>query len=152
VGIAIRSLLTLLSLGSFWISKRNAEELSACIYLALVLAFPLLSYDRVALVLGAEALALKDWSGQVVHPSDSILILIATCVIICFMLIIPVRSRYSCVITSLVPVVYLLWTLLLPLHGPESGLINRLVLGALLGVMCFLLLVGTVRWEIFLRE
>jgi len=51
-----------------------------------------------------------------------------------------------------VPVVYLVCTLALPLHGPEPGFINRLIIGIFLGVLCFLLTVCKICWEMCLRQ
>jgi len=151
IGIVLRLLLTMLQVISSWAFQQKAEAPSVSLLFAFVLTFPLLSYDRVSMLIGSDALELKNWWGQVVYPSDCIPALIVTCVVAYFMSVVPVRSRFSCVLPVLVPVVYLLFTMPFPCYGSEAGLINRLVVASLLALVCLLLVVGSVQHEMLMR-
>jgi len=148
---ALRTLLTLLMVMLRLMPQRNAEVFSVVIYSILVLIFPLLNVHRVSLLLGMGLSNLEYGLERNFQQSDSILMITITCVVCSFVLLIPVRSRYGCVVPSLVPLAYFLWTLPFPPdHG--EGFINRLLIGVSLSFLVSVVAIANVFLDMHMRE
>jgi len=68
IGIVLRLLLTMLQVISSWAFQQKAEAPSVSLLFAFVLTFPLLSYDRVSMLIGSDALELKNLVGTSCVP------------------------------------------------------------------------------------
>jgi len=152
VGIVVRILLVLLLLCSSLLLRFRAEVSSVSLCATLILCLPLLDHGRMCWLLGEAQTEPVGWVGENSPLNETQLVLPMLTVVISFLALVSVRVQICWVVSTLVPLVYLGFTLPLPERHFEDSLINRVTIGCTLGIICSTLLAGKAQYEILFRE